>query len=36
MIEKAVANIEGHTGSKDDIMAMAAVLYPPLANDTAI
>ena len=36
LIEKAVANLEGQSGSKEDIIAMTEVLYPPLVNDFAM
>ena len=36
LIEKAVMSLEGQSGSKEDIIAKAEVLYPPLVKDFAM
>ena len=36
LIEKAVMSLDGQSGSKEDIIAKAEVLYPPLVKDSAM
>ena len=36
LIERSVKSLDGQSGSKDDIIAQAGVLYPPLASDQAM
>ena len=36
LIEKAVGSLEGKSGSKEAIIAMAEALYPPLAHDSTM